>query len=247
MNLNRAATVFLAFLLFLFMLCVANVRAGDDPCKWCVCSGGTIKPECLSCCGALTRDPIEEQFWLLAENKKGEVGPNLSACEAMAQLYDEIGKMTKWCLDDIVLYTGKVLAPGVSFHDVVIVPPGIRPFISLGYSGFRSHYVDTPPTSQSHHFVGYFGLGAKLPVGLVTEFFTECRELGLRECLFWLSARDPGNEPADYQLGVVATNLAQRMRDAPHLVRGLGGAIRTTICISPTPPPPPGNLRIIPP
>ena len=248
MSLDRAITLFIALVLFPSMFCSAQVHAEDDPCKSCLCSGVTIKPECISCCSDLVTDPVEEAFWLLAEQTKAKVGHELSACEAMAQLYNAIGEMTKWNLDDIVLYTGKVLAPGVSIRDEVIVPPGRRQFISLGYSGFRSKYVDTPPvdkqpTSQSHVFVGYFALGAKRNVGLLTEFITECRELGLRECLGWSSERDPGTEPAEYQLRVVAANLAQEMKKNPNLVRGLAGSIRATICSTPKPNPPTG-LRL---
>ena len=198
--------------------------------RHCVAVLITLLIEVLVSLAAAASDSTEAVFRLRAEEKRREVDAgSLTACEAMAQLYATIGGMTKWDLDTIVLYTARVLAPGVSLRNLVIVPPGSLPHVSLGYSGFRSQYLDTPPSSQSHHFVGYFALGAKLPVGLVTEFFTECRELGLRTCLSW-AERGRGDEPGDYQLGVVAANLAQKLKEAPALVRGLDGAIRATIC-----------------
>jgi len=134
-------------------------------------------------------------------------------CAALAGLIEEIGEGVYWNLDEMVRLVGGVVG-GVRLRDVTLAPPAGET-VAFGQSGFRPGYVDRATSDQVRHFIGYFALGAMLSGGAVAEIVAG-----------WRDAREPG----DYQLGIFAANLGQRMRQSPELLRGVGGAIRSSIC-----------------
>jgi hypothetical protein len=171
----------------------------------------------------------EEAFWLMAERYSrrdcDRVGPN--DCEAMARLYAALGRKTTWDLDAMIRIAGQVLSDGIRLvvrgHTVqTIVDVGPRKLLPFCQGGFRQAYLDQDNDSrnQVRHFTAYLGLGNYLMGNsAVSSSLTEA----LAEY------REAGDDP-DYQLGVVAANLGRRLRDNPSLVRGLDGAIRSTVC-----------------
>jgi hypothetical protein len=76
-------------------------------------------------------------------------------------------------------------------------------------------YVDRHPSNQVRHFIGYFTIGSRVSPSIAAQV---------------LATLFDGDEPGDYELGVLAANLAARMRESPQLVSGLGGSVRATLC-----------------
>lgn len=161
----------------------------------------------------------EKAFSLLAQSKKQDVSHGkITDCQAMAQLFDALSAKVGSSPDEVALYAGKVLANGVGFRGITVVARGEH-HVVFGQSGFRAQYQDDDPSSrnQVRHFVGYLVLGLKYSTG--TNYYADA-------VAEW---RDAG-QSADISLGVVGANLGKSMADQPRLLRGLGGAIRTTIC-----------------
>jgi hypothetical protein len=173
----------------------------------------------------LRDDHAEESFWLMAERYRHSdcnvVGPN--DCEAMARLFAALGKKTDWNLNSMLRIAGRVLSDGVRLRvggQVVrsLVEPGPRRLVPFCQGGFRTMYLDQDPNSrnQVRHFIGYLALGNSFSGdSLLSKALAEYRD---------------GNDEADYLLGIVAANLGRRLRDNPSSVRGVDGAIRSTIC-----------------
>lgn len=164
---------------------------------------------------------MEEAFWLFAQRKQRDE----TSCEALAQLYGALGRRVGWDLGQVVQYTGLVLAntnnPFVSGAKRAPVP--------FGDDGFRPQYVDLPGGNQVRHFVAYFTTGVKVPGGITRTFITGCREDNCTgyACSFLLG---DNCEPGDYQLGIVAAELGDRISDDSNLLRGIEGGIRSTVC-----------------
>lgn len=151
----------------------------------------------------------------VARRKSIEVrAGRMTDCEAMAQIFEEIGRDVDWDFNQVVDLMGAVVAGGVRYRDATLVAaaPGT---VQFGERGFRPAYIDKLPGNQVRHFVAYFVLGAKLSGGLLAAVVAELRDAG---------------EPGDHELGLLGANLGSQMRNSPQLIRGLGGSIRTTIC-----------------
>jgi len=158
----------------------------------------------------------EEALWLFASRKSREVrAGGLSSCEAMAQIYGALGARVGWELQPIVFNAGRVLAGEVRYRAITIIPRAPRRALPFSASGFRAQYVDRAADNQVRHFAGYLAMGAKVPGPVLTEVFTSLREEG---------------EPGDYELGVFAGNLAEKLAQNSGLARGLEGAIRSSLC-----------------
>jgi hypothetical protein len=184
-------------------------RQGDVEVVRCRCKEGYAKHEGRC-------EPAEPMFRARAQETQQEVAAHrITDCEAMARLFDELGRDVSWDLDALVQTSARVLAGRVGYRDVTLVEPAPEGVVRFGERGFDGKYRDREPGNQVRHFVGYFATGAKVSGPLLTELITEWRD---------------GQEPGDYQLGVFAANLGRQMRENPQLVRGLGGAIRKTIC-----------------
>lgn len=177
---------------------------------YCKCVAGYINT------GGRCEPPSQGAVSLLAQRKSSDVRVGrMSDCEAMAQLFEELGRGVHWDLERIADLTGSMVAGGVRFRDVTLVAPPSSGIVTFGQSGFDSKYVDRMPGNQVRHFVAYFVVGAKLSGGRLAAAIADLRE---------------SHEPGDHYLGIVAASIGEQMRNSPHLVPGIGNSIRGTIC-----------------
>ena len=82
------------------------------------------------------------------------VAHQITDCEAMARLFDELGRDVSWNLDALVQTSARVLAGRVGYRDVTLVKPAPEEVVLFGERGFDGKYRDKEPGNQVRHFVG---------------------------------------------------------------------------------------------